>query len=202
MKIRFAGHRNIFSCCNDASRYYKVSFSSNPVSEKASDYRQTKALLWSNKNNGNRLLRCFFTVNCCKRSSIQLCMHSHLLCSVYCHERHIQSVSIIEEGLKMFMIKQLYEWCSLSIRLSVCLSVTPFWLWSDHRIITKVPGVITNDKSYVHAEGQGQRSKVMVTDVITQLSRFRTVTPVWIHIWWGNDAQSLMLLRRGALFFF
>ena len=34
------------------------------------------------------------------------------------------------------------------------------------------------------------------------LSCFRTVTPVWIHIWWWNDAQSLMLLRRGALLFF
>ena len=34
----------------------------------------------------------------------------------------------------------------------------------------------------------------------TQLSGFRTVTPVWIHIWWWNDAYSLMLLRRGALF--
>ena len=41
--------------------------------------------------------------------------------------------------------------------------------------------------------------KVKVTEVMTQVSRFRNVTPVWIHIWWRNDAQSLMLLRRGAL---
>ena len=34
------------------------------------------------------------------------------------------------------------------------------------------------------------------------LNRFRTVTPVRIHIWWWNDANSLMLLRRGALLFF
>ena len=112
--------------------------------------------------------------------------------------------------------KQLYEWFSPSVRhtflaatkqlnewcfLSVCLSVTPFWLCSHHRIIMKFSGVITNDKSDVHAKGQGQRSKVKVTEVNTQLSRFRTVTPVWIHIWWWNDAQSLMLLRRGALLF-
>ena len=45
------------------------------------------------------------------------------------------------------------------------------------------------------------RSKVKVTEVNTQLNRFRTVTPVWIHIWWWNDAYSLMMLRRGALFF-
>ena len=35
----------------------------------------------------------------------------------------------------------------------------------------------------VHTKGHGYRSMVKVTEVITQLSRFRTVTPVWIHIW-------------------
>ena len=89
----------------------------------------------------------------------------------------------------------------LSVCLSVCLSVTPFWLCSHHRIIMKFSGVITTDKSDVHAKGQGQRSKVKVTEVNTQLNRFRTVTPVWIHIWWWNDAYSLMMLRRGALLF-
>ena len=85
---------------------------------------------------------------------------------------------------------------------SVCLSVTPFWLCSHHRIIIKYWGVIANDQSKVHAKGQGQRSKVKVTEVTTQLNRFRTVTQVWIHIWWWNNANSLMLLRRGALLFF
>ena len=111
--------------------------------------------------------------------------------------------------------KQLYKWYFLSVRLlhgswdqilrrcpSVCLSVTPFWLCSHHRIIMKFSGVFTNDQRKVHAKGQGQRSKVKVTEVTTQLNRFRTVTPVWIHIWWWNDAYSLMLLRRGALLFF
>ena len=90
----------------------------------------------------------------------------------------------------------------LSVCLSVCLSVTPFWLCSHHRIIMKFSGVITNDKSDVHAKGQGQRSKVKVTEVNTQLNRFWTVTPVWIHIWWWNDAYSLMLVSRGAILFF
>ena len=90
----------------------------------------------------------------------------------------------------------------LSVCLSVCLSVTPFWLCYHHRIIMKFSGVITNEQGKVHAKGQGQRSKVKVTEVTTQLNRFRTVTPVWIHIWWWNDAYSLMLLRRGALLFF
>ena len=89
-----------------------------------------------------------------------------------------------------------------SVCLSVCLSVTPFWLCSHHHIIMKFSGVITNDQSKVHAKVQGQRSKVKVTEVTTQLNRFWTVTPVWIHIWWWNDAYSLMLLSRGALLFF
>ena len=93
-------------------------------------------------------------------------------------------------------------WMVFSVRLSVCLSITPFWLCSHHRIITKFSGVITNDRSDVHAKGQGQRSKVKVTEVTTQLNRFRTVTPVWIHIWWWNHAYGLMILSRGALLFF
>ena len=70
--------------------------------------------------------------------------------------------------------KQLYEWISPS----VCLSVTPFSLCSHHYIITKLLGVIAIDRSDVHAKGHGQRSKVKVTEVKTQLSRFRNVTPV------------------------
>ena len=89
-----------------------------------------------------------------------------------------------------------------SVCLSVRLSVTPFWLCSHHRIIMKFSGVTTKDQANVHAKCQGQRSKVKVTEVTTQLNRFRTVTPVWIHIWWWNDTYSLMLLRRGALLFF
>ena len=73
-------------------------------------------------------------------------------------------------------------------------SVTPFSLCSHHHIIMKFSRVITNDKSDV-------QRKVKVIEVNTQLRRFRTVTPVWIHVWWWNDAQSLMLLRRGSPLF-
>ena len=78
----------------------------------------------------------------------------------------------------------------------------PCWLCSHHPIIMKFSGVITSDKSDVHAKGQGQRSKVKDTEVTFQFNRFRTVTPVWIHIWWWDDAYSLIMLRRGALLFF
>ena len=102
--------------------------------------------------------------------------------------------------------KQLYKWyfpsVCLSVRPSVCPSVTPFSPCSHHRIIMKFSGVITMVKSDVHAKGQGQRSKVKVTEVNTQLSRFRTLTPVWIHIWQWNHAHSWKQHRRGALLFF
>ena len=109
-----------------------------------------------------------------------------------------------KSGIAQLRLHQLYFKLrpSSSVCLSVCLPVTPFWLCSHHRIIMKFSGVITEDQGNVHAKGQGQRSKVKVTEVTTQLNGFQTVTPVWIHIWWWNDTYSLMLLRRGALLFF
>ena len=90
----------------------------------------------------------------------------------------------------------------LYVRPSVCLSVTPFSPCSHHCIIMKFSGVITMVRSGVHAKGQGQRSKVKVTEVNTQLSRFRTLTQVWIHIWQWNHAHNWKQHRRGALLFF
>ena len=80
-------------------------------------------------------------------------------------------------------LSRIYSFC-LSVCLSVLLSVTPFWLCSHHCIIMKFSGVITKDRGNVHAKGKGSRSKVKLTEITTQLSRFRTVTPVLIQIWW------------------
>ena len=89
-----------------------------------------------------------------------------------------------------------------SARPPVCLSVKPFSLWSHHSIIMKFSGVITNDRSDVFTKGQGQKSKVKVTEVKTQLSCFRIIIPAWFHIRWWHDAQCLVLFRRGALLIF
>ena len=94
--------------------------------------------------------------------------------------------------------KQLYEWYFLSVCPSVCPShlfdyvpiIVSSWNFQELSPQTRVTSM------------QRSRSKVKVTEVTTQLSRFRTVTPVWIQIWWWNYAYSLMLLRRGALLFF
>ena len=71
--------------------------------------------------------------------------------------------------------KQLYEWFSPSVRPSV----TPFWLCSHHRIITKFSGFIANERSDVHAKGQRSRSQRSWPN----LPGFRTVSPVRIYIY-------------------
>ena len=53
-------------------------------------------------------------------------------------------------------------------------------------------------RSYVKL--QGHTAKKLFD--LTQIGRFWTVTPVWIHGWIWNDTQSLMLYRRRALLFF
>ena len=40
------------------------------------------------------------------------------------------------------------------------------------------------------------------TPTLIRTESFRTVTPVWIHQWMWNDAQSLTYCRRGALLFY
>ena len=140
-----------------------------------------------------------------KHSLIDRKYHASILVIRTCNSQG--PFTMVEAGYKnvltsIFSCDQAALQMVFSVCPSVCLPVTPFWLCSHHRIIMKFSGVITNDQSKVHAKGQGQRSKVKVTEVTTQLNRFRTVTPVWIHIWWWNDAYSLMLLRRGALLFF
>ena len=97
--------------------------------------------------------------------------------------------------------KQVYKWYFPSVCPSVCLShivdyvriIVSSWNFQQLLPMTKVRFM---QKVNV------KKSKVKVAEVTTQLNRFRTVTPVWIHIWWWNDAYSLILLRRGALLFF
>ena len=91
-----------------------------------------------------------------------------------------------------------------SIRLSICLSATHISLCSCH-IIMQFPGVVTTEKSDVHARDRGQTSKVKVTEVKTnfpQFGHFSMVTPVWIHRCLQNDAQSLKGHIGGVLLFF
>ena len=127
---------------------------------------------------------------------------SFLIVSKLCTEHDSGIVFFSCDQAALWMVQSVRPSVRLSVCLSVRLSVTPFWLCSHHRIIMKFSGVFTMVKSDVHAKGQVQRSKVKVTEVNTQLSRFRTLTPVWIHIWQWNHAHSWKQHRRGALLFF
>ena len=97
--------------------------------------------------------------------------------------------------------KQLYEWFSPSVRPSFRLSIR-------HTFLTMFPSAYHHEIFWSYYQWQKwrpckrSRSKVKVTEVTTQLNGFLTATPVWIHIWWWNDAYSLIMLRRGALLFF
>ena len=90
--------------------------------------------------------------------------------------------------------KQLYEWFSPSVRPSHLFDYVPIivssWNFQELLRMTKVMSM-----QKVKVKGQGHRGH-------DPFSRFRTVTPVWIHILRWNDAYSLMLVRRGALLFF
>ena len=79
--------------------------------------------------------------------------------------------------------KQLYDLFSPSVCPSVCLSIC-------HTFFTMFPSSYHHEifRNYYQWQKwrpwKRSRSKVKVTEVNTQLNRFRTVTPVWIHIWW------------------
>ena len=85
-----------------------------------------------------------------------------------------------------------------SVRLSVCRShlfdyvpiIVSSWNFQELLLMADVRTMQT-----VKVKGLGHRGH-------DPTFRFRTVTPVWIHICWWNDTYSLMLLRRGALLFF
>ena len=101
-------------------------------------------------------------------------------------------------------------WCSLlhgswdqvlQRCMSVCLSVRLLYLFHYVPIIVSSWNVQELLPMTDLMSIKRSRSKVKVTKVMTPLSRFRTV-PFWIHIWQWNDAQSLLVLRKGALLFF
>ena len=82
----------------------------------------------------------------------------------------------------------------LSVRLSHLFDYVPIiissWNFQELSHWTRIRSM-----QKIKVKGQGHRGH-------DPTFRFRTVTPVWIHIWWWNDTYSLMLLRRGALLFF
>ena len=111
--------------------------------------------------------------------------------------------SVADMGFTMFFFSchQAALWMVQSVCPSVCPSVR-------HTFLTMFPSLYHHEifRSYYQwpkwRPCKRSRSKVKVTEVTTPLYRFRTVTPVWIHIWWWNDAYSFIMFMKSALLFF
>ena len=98
----------------------------------------------------------------------------------------------------VFSCDQAAIWMAHSVCLSVRLSVQ---LW---RLFHYVPIIVslwnfqellpwTEVMSMQKVEIRGQRSRSQRSkQILTWIGRFRTLTPVWIHWWLWNDAQSLV----------
>ena len=104
----------------------------------------------------------------------------------------------------IFSCDQAAIWLVQSVHPSVCLSVCPSHLFHHVPIIVSswnfqelLPWSKVMSMQKVKVRGQRSRSQVN-----TQLSRFRTLTPAWIHIWQWNHAHSWKQHKRGALLFF
>ena len=89
--------------------------------------------------------------------------------------------------VSFFSCDQAALWMVFSVCLSVCLSVRPSHLF-DY-----VPIIVSswNFQELSHRTRVPSMQKVKVGCQRTQIGRFRTVTPVWIHQWLRNAAQSL-----------
>ena len=113
--------------------------------------------------------------------------------------------------------KQLYEWSCPSVCPYVRPSVRPCIMAAEIKFSEDIrPSHFSTmfSSSYHHENFRRyyqwqtwcpckrSRSKVKVTEIKTQFSRFWIVILGWIHIWWWNDAHSLIGHKRGALLFF
>ena len=110
-------------------------------------------------------------------------------------------VCVCASALSLFSCDQAALQMVFSLHLSVCPSVRLSHLFHYVPIILSSWNVLEL-LPMTKGPCKRSRSKVKVTEVKTQLNHSRTVTPVWIHIWWWNYAHGLTLLRRGAVLFF
>ena len=77
-----------------------------------------------------------------------------------------------------------------TVRPSVCLSVAHLFHYiPSHRIVMNFTGLITTDQSDVHAKGQGQRSKVKVTEVK------RNFAPICVFLDRNSSLNSAMATK-------
>ena len=74
------------------------------------------------------------------------------------------------------------------------------WLWNDAQSLKQCRRGALLFFKVIHQISKSQGTKK--SPILTRIERFRTVTPIWIHLWLWNNAQSLMSHRTVALLFF
>ena len=89
---------------------------------------------------------------------------------------------------------QMVQSVCLSVRPSVHPSVCLSHLFHYGPLIMKFSGLISIDRSDVHAKGRGQSSKVKVTEVKTPLDSFQTVTQFEF-----NNGYEMMHKARSSI---
>ena len=144
--------------------------------------------------------------------NVWLCLFQHKICT-----GHNQIEVYKYKNLNMILFEAVYpvhrdQTCGyilscdqaalrilLSVWPSVCHTFFTMSLSTYHHELFRV-----NHHWHKWCPWKGSRSEVKRwrSQVKTQFSCFRTLTPVWIHIWQWSDAQSLKKHRRGALLFF
>ena len=87
-------------------------------------------------------------------------------------------ISDLSEIINFFSCDQAALRTSLPVCLSVRLFVTPFYYVPVIVSSRHTQELLPMTEAMSMQKGQGHRLKVKVTEVITQLSRFRAVTPV------------------------
>ena len=90
----------------------------------------------------------------------------------------------------------------LTVFLSVCLCLSHLFHYAPFMVSSW--NYQWNYMSYYQWQKwflcKSSRSEVKGQGYKIQSRRFGIITPVWFHIWWWNDAQSLISFRSGALF--
>ena len=87
-------------------------------------------------------------------------------------------------------------WAFLDCNFSLNTPMAMKWSTKFEAAKERCPIVLQDHPSHFKVT-QGKK-----LSILTQIGRFRTVTPVWIHQWLWNDAKSWNRHRRGALLFF
>ena len=154
-------------------------------------WRTTFCSLWKGK---------IYCWNSCICKTLQVFYDALVVMAQY--KENVSLGLIIQPSLcVIFSCYQAGLWMVFSVHLSICPSVCHAFSLCPSMYHHEIFSSYYQWPNWGPCKRSRSRSKVKVTDVKTQLNCFLTITPVWIDIWWWNDAQSLMMPRWGPFCF-